>query len=171
MDGTLFDPNDLPWGTSVATVLRFNFLDAIDQFKQTLPADYVRDSWLESLQKQCSALHSQFSSEPGDDDSDRVSLLYLQVLFLKGLYRYVCGDAAETCGWEKMPLMLSPHLNGLSDTSQSPSDLFGLAVKATTEEDLLAYIAYGVGDSDRTAPTFITTACLVANRAALAGNQ
>ncbi|KAK8066588.1 hypothetical protein PG997_013335 [Apiospora hydei] len=166
MSGMLFDPNDLPWGTSVATVLRLDFLLAIDQFKQTLPADYVRDSWFNVLQKQCSVLHSQFSPGPRDGDSDRVSLLYLQVLFLKGLYRSVCGDEAEACGWEKMPLMLSPHLNGLDDTSQSPFDLFGLAMTATTEEDLLARIAYGIVDPDGTAPTFITTGCVVASRAA-----
>ncbi|KAK8040877.1 hypothetical protein PG994_013884 [Apiospora phragmitis] len=164
MEEALFDPDDLPLGTSVAIVLRFDFLDAIDQFRKTLPADYIRDSWLKILQKQCSVLYSQFSNGHGGNASDLVSLLYLQVLFLKGLYRSVCGDAAETCGWEKMPQMLSPYLNGLGDISQPPSGLFSSAMKATTEGDLLAYIAHGTENSDRMGPSSITTACIVANR-------
>jgi len=79
------------------------------------------------------------------------------------------GDAAEVCGWEKMPRMISPYLNGLGDSTQFPSDLFSLAMKATTEGELLEYLAYGADTSDTTVPATITTACLVANTAAPAG--
>ncbi|KAK8047349.1 hypothetical protein PG996_015413 [Apiospora saccharicola] len=170
MNEALFDPGDLPLGTSVVTVLKFDFLDAITKFKNTLPADYIRDSWLKMLQKQCSELHSQFGSGDPGDVADRVSLLYLQMLFLKGLYLSVCGDAAVVCGWEKMPRMISPYLNGLGDSTQFPSDLFSLGMKATTEGELLEYLAYGADTSDRTGSATTTTACLVANTAAPAGD-
>lgn len=81
MDQQAFiDPDDLPLGTSAVTVLTFNFLGAIEQFKKTLPADYIRDSWFNVLKKQCAKGYS----------SSVTSLLYLQVGFLKGLYLRVC---------------------------------------------------------------------------------
>lgn len=84
MDQQAFiDPDVLPLGTSATTVLTLNFLDAVEQFKKTLPADYIRDSWFNVLKKQCNAADSSYpSSAP--------SLLYSQVAFLRDLYRRVC---------------------------------------------------------------------------------
>ncbi|KAK6849460.1 hypothetical protein PG995_013293 [Apiospora arundinis] len=133
-----FDPNDLPLGTSVVTVIKFDFLDAIDQFKKTLPADYLRDSWFKILRQQFN--------------------------FLNGLYRLVCGDVAGKCGWEGMLPMLSSSLNGPEDKPQTGYTLFNSAAQAKNEGDLLSLIAYGQSYG-KTGPTAIITTCPVASRA------
>jgi len=88
MDQQAFsDPDDLPLGTSAVTVLTFSFLEAIEQFKKTLPADYIRDSWFNVLKKQCNVLKKQGAEAA----SNAVfSLLYLQLVFLRDLHRRVC---------------------------------------------------------------------------------
>ncbi|KAK6833547.1 hypothetical protein PG987_008241 [Apiospora arundinis] len=159
-----FDPNDLPLGTSVVTVIKFDFLDAIDQFKKTLPADYLRDSWFKILRQQCSVLHLRYRSTYDDMHPRDISLLYLQVNFLNGLYRLVCGDVAGKCGWEGMLPMLSSSLNGPEDKPQTGYTLFNSAAQAKNEGDLLSLIAYGQSYGE-TGPTAIITTCPVSSRA------
>ncbi|KAK8036698.1 hypothetical protein PG993_008681 [Apiospora rasikravindrae] len=147
------DPDRLPLGTSAVTVLNFNFLEAIHQFKKTLPADYIRDSWLNVLKKQC----ANTDTEP--------SLLYSQVSFLNGLYRRVLGDIAPESGWETMPAMISMQLNGPEDKVYS-WDVFTHAMKENSEEKLLAWIAYGENREKKT-PRSITTPVRVATKASV----
>jgi len=94
MDGAPFDAGNLPLGTSAITVLKFNFLAAIDELKESLPADYIRDSWLKIIHQQCRILHTRFKMESEDKfyyaPLDARSLLWLQLLLLKGVYRFVC---------------------------------------------------------------------------------
>lgn len=74
----------LPFGTKVVnlTVLEFDFLDAVREFKASLPLDYVQTSWFEELQMQCYNLQLRCRDSTA-------SLLYSQVEFLTCLYRGV----------------------------------------------------------------------------------
>ncbi|KAK7966497.1 uncharacterized protein PG986_000774 [Apiospora aurea] len=163
----LIDPGDLPLGTSAVTVLSFNFLEAIEQFKKTLPATYIRDSWFGALQKQCATIISQLP-QPGYANRElatkKQSLLYLQVMFLSGLYRLVCGDVAPESGWAKMACMISTVCNGPEDDSFDGRQLFLKAVNKENEMELLGIIAYGL-NPDENSPTSITTAVRVAAQA------
>ncbi|KAK7911278.1 hypothetical protein PG985_013759 [Apiospora marii] len=151
------DPDDLPLGTSATTVLTFNFLEAIEQFKKTLPDDYIRDSWFNVLKKQCAESTS----------SSATSLLYLQVVFLKDLYRRVVGDIGPKSGWEKMPTMISEMLNGPEDVRTCHGDMFYEAKEKESAEELLACIAYYPSPGKKM-PKSITTAVRVATKTSVA---
>ncbi|KAK8066587.1 hypothetical protein PG997_013334 [Apiospora hydei] len=150
----LIDPGDLPLGTSAVTVLSFDFLEAIEQFKRTLPADYLRDSWFCALKKQCATAVSQ---PPSQDTSTAM-------MFLNGLYRLVCGDVAPESGWAKMTCMISTLCNGPEDDSFDGRQLFLKAANKENEIELLGTIAYGL-NADEDSPTSITTAVRVAAQA------
>ncbi|KAK8135743.1 hypothetical protein PG984_003683 [Apiospora sp. TS-2023a] len=150
----MIDPDDLPLGTSVVPVLRFNFLEAIEQFKKTLPAEYIRDSWFDVLKKQC----RESTVRSG-------SLLHVQVAFLRELYRRVSFQRRRCrteVGMGKDAPMISKYLNGHEDTNVHSYDFLETAEKEKSAEDLLAYIA-----APRRTPTSITTTVRVATKTAV----
>ncbi|KAK7954604.1 hypothetical protein PG988_015298 [Apiospora saccharicola] len=146
---------------SEVTVLTFNFLEAIEQFKKALPADYIRDSWSNVIKEQCNVLKKE-SAEFAP--SAVCSLLYLQLVFLRKLHRRVLGDVAPESGWKRMATMILKKTNGPEDVTTNGS-LFEKAAKKESAEELLAYIA---SPDQKTPITSITTAVRAATKISVA---
>ncbi|KAK8040876.1 hypothetical protein PG994_013883 [Apiospora phragmitis] len=91
MDNAMFEAGNLPFGTTAVpmALLRFDFLEAIHQCKDTLPAEYLQVSWFKELQTQCAILFIE-----NRDSNCEESLLYIQVEFLARMYRAVHGGIA-----------------------------------------------------------------------------
>lgn len=85
MNAAHYDAAKLPFGTKVVNVpmLEFDFLEAIQKFKASLPGYYVEAAWFDELKKACVILVTKHKSQT-------TSLLYLQVDFLVCVYRGVC---------------------------------------------------------------------------------
>ncbi|KAK8135744.1 hypothetical protein PG984_003684 [Apiospora sp. TS-2023a] len=150
MNAAHHDAANLPFGTRVVnlTVLEFDFLEAVREFKASLPLDYVQTSWYDELRMQCYNLQLQWRD-------GTASLLFAQVEFLTCIYRGVLGGIAPESGWEKMMAELSTERNGPADYMVKPGELFDQAKYERTDQDLINYIAKG-GDLSLDKFTFVT---------------
>ncbi|KAK8066585.1 hypothetical protein PG997_013332 [Apiospora hydei] len=139
MEVARLDAADLPFGTKVVSmpVLEFDFLEAIQKFKKTLPYYYIEGpSWFEELKQACVILIARHKNST-------LSLLYLQLDFLTCVYRGVHGGPATESSWEKMKAKLATEKNGPVDYLVKNKDLFEQAMLKATEGDLISYIAKG----------------------------
>ncbi|KAK7966499.1 uncharacterized protein PG986_000776 [Apiospora aurea] len=139
MEVARLDAADLPVGTKVVSmpVLEFDFLEAIQKFKKTLPYYYIEGpSWFEELKQACVILIARHKNST-------LSLLYLQLDFLTCVYRGVHGSLATEASWEKMKAKLSTEKNGSVDHLVMSQDLFDEAMLKETDEGLINYIAEG----------------------------
>ncbi|KAK8036697.1 hypothetical protein PG993_008680 [Apiospora rasikravindrae] len=157
MDSALFNAEELPFGTTAVptTLLVFDFLQALRQFKDTLPTEYLKDSWFPELKKQCVILIDRHKSS-------NMSLLFLQVDFLTCVYRGVHGGIAPESGWEKMKANLSTEKNGTGDFVVKNRELFERAMYKITAEELISHIAKG-GRLLRQKLTFMTPLTVAPN--------
>ena len=78
------DAANLPFGTKFVNVpmLKFDFLEAVQKFKKSLPDYYVETAWFDELKKACVILMARHKNHA-------MSLLYMQVDFLACSYRGV----------------------------------------------------------------------------------
>ncbi|KAK8066586.1 hypothetical protein PG997_013333 [Apiospora hydei] len=145
-----FKPEHLPLGASAVSmmVVEFNFSEAITTFKNTLPSDYVQNKWQDDLKNQCFSLSRELYVSS-------CSQLYVQVRFLTGIYRTVCGTSAPKSGWETMLPKLLQRRNSHDD--REVDYCFLQKASKMTEKDLIRFIGNSSIDESELKLSITTT--------------